>query len=268
MEKEEIVEKRIIDGCQLEIYGDHEEASRAVVQEIIRISKESMEQFGNFCLNLSGGRTILRAEELLAKEYSDRIEWARVHIFWGDEHIVGANSEENNFFLAWRHLRVLVEKGLLPKENLHRIKTEEGGRLFDLGRAEKEARRYEEAIKRVLGSRKGFDLSLLGLGADCHTASLLPQRKGFKNPAFNSKRLVEAINYPDDLYPGARVRITLTPKMLRLSARTIMLVTGAKKRGALRRALAEGIEIYRKPGSIIRTLPNAKVIADKAAIEF
>lgn len=253
-----------VQGCEVAVCEDHEAASRAVVDGVHRAAEKALSRFGNFCLCLAGGRTPLRAEALLAQQ-ARAIPWDRVDIFFTDEHVVLPGSPEHNATLARPHLEPLAAQGL----KVHPIRTTTPeGRLLTLKESQAEARRYEREIRRGLGpQRKGFDLLILGLGGeDGHVASLLPEKAGFSNPAFTSRRYVEAIGYPPELYPGAGLRITLTPRAFSRSARVLLFATGDRKKAALREALLGPLDPRRNPGSLIRAVSNPpKVITDRAA---
>lgn len=250
--KEDRMKHFSVQSCEVSIYKDHVEACQVVAEEIIQ---ELASSAGDFLLNIAGGTTILGVWKLLVEE-SGRLEWERLVVFQGDEHIVGPQSDQNNFYLVWPYLRQLFEQGLLLPQQLHRIPVWNGKaqRPFTLAEAQRAAAAYAAEIEAAGGH---FDLSILGLGADAHTASLLP---GIARTILESERLVEAAAY------GSDIRITLTPKAFRLSDRVIMLVTGEKKAKALYQVLtAQEIDLQKHPGQMIRLLPNASVVADRAA---
>jgi 6-phosphogluconolactonase len=249
-----------IGNCEIFIYKTHDEAGRAVAEEIIHATERALTRSDSCCLCLAGGRTILTAEAALA-QHPQAIHWGRVKFFFTDEHIVPSDSPENNFALARPHLEPLVARGL----KVYPIRTTRGSRLLTWAEAQAEARRYERTIKRSLGPQQIFDLVILGLGADRHIASLLPEKEGFSNPAFASTRWVEAVHYPRELYPGVGLRITLTPRAFAQSAQVLLFVTGSQKREALQSALTGPQELNINPGSLIALLPNAKVITDSAS---
>jgi len=174
-----------------------------------------------FRVALSGGTTPgLLYDELASRKYRNRIDWKRLELFWGDERFVPHNDPRSNYRMAREtllaHAPVLID-------HVHPIPTD--------GDLDNCARRYEALLKRVYGaetlslSRPLFDLVLLGLGPDGHTASLLPGTQALKERT----HCVAPVGNTDPQ------RITLTYPAIRSSAAILFLVTGADKADALRR---------------------------------
>ena len=237
-----------VQGCEVYVYRDPAAACRAVADEILRLvsSRDSV------VLNMAGGSTVLGVWRALAEE--DGLDLTRACIFWGDDHVTEPQAKDNNFALAWPYVQELLERGALLPQRVHRIPVwnPRARRPLTVEEAQAAAKAFAAEIE-TAGGR--FDLTILGLSADAHTASLLP---GVDHTVLKSERLVEALAYGDDL------RITLTPKAFELSDRVIMLVTGAKKSGALFQILTEELDLQRRPGQLIRLL-NALVVADREA---
>ena len=148
---------------------EYEELSRKALELFIESAKNAIKEKGIFCTAISGGSTPKRFYELMSESAeSHGLEWDKIHVFWADERCVGPHSEESNFRLAMDSF--LCKVGIKPK-NVHRI----FGEWQDL---EKAARDYENAIREVFGIDGDdvpvFDLIFLGMGADGHTASLMP----------------------------------------------------------------------------------------------
>ncbi|MFC2070724.1 6-phosphogluconolactonase, partial [Chloroflexota bacterium] len=191
--------------------------------------------------------------------FRDDIEWRNLHLFWGDEH-----AGQSNINLAWEDggLKTVYDDGLLLPENYHPIQLD---KTANLSKGRLVAEYYATEIHKTVG-QSGFDLSIIGLGKDCHTMSLIPEKGDFVNFAFPSQNLVEAINYPPDLYPGIGLRVTMTPLCLSsLSRRNVMFVTGQDKSSALKEILSGDIDLHRKPGSLIQLLQDPLIITDEAA---
>jgi len=241
----------------LQVYGDNELASLAMAEQIIEVfkNKTGMPVY----LNLSGGTTIIPVEQLLTTRFKNNIEWHNLHLFWGDEH-----AGQPNVSRAWEDgkLKQVYDDGLLLPENYHPIQLD---KIANLSEGRLVAEYYDTEIGKTVG-RSGFDISIIGLGKDYHTMSLLPEKDDFVNLALASKNLVEAINYPSDLYPGIGLRLTMTPFCLRsLSRRNVMFVTGTDKSSALKEVLSGDVDLHRKPGSLIQILQDPVVITDEAA---
>jgi 6-phosphogluconolactonase len=180
---------------------------------------------GRFAVCLSGGSTPRRLYQLLAgPPYADRMPWHRVHCFWGDERFVPWDHPDSNYRMA---RTALLSRAPIPAENIHGIET--------TGTPADAARDYERVLKSFCGTetpdpeRPLFDVLLLGLGPDGHTASLFP----------GSGVLDERARWVAEVV-GARpeARITLTYPALDSSRQVAFLVVGADKRAMLNRALA------------------------------
>jgi 6-phosphogluconolactonase len=170
---------------------------------------------------LTGGRTPVPVYEKLAGPgYRKRIDWKRVEFFWGDERCVPPRSPESNFGMARASL---LSKIQISSDQIHRIAGE-------LDNAESTATHYEQEIRRVLpGEVPCFDLVLLGMGEDGHTASLFP------GTGWDEERLVIA-NFVPKLN---KTRISMTPRLLSQAQSIIFLVAGAGKAKALARVFED-----------------------------
>jgi 6-phosphogluconolactonase len=180
---------------------------------------------GRFAVCLSGGSTPRRLYQLLTGQpYVERMPWDRVHWFWGDERFVPWEHPDSNYRMA---RMALLSRAPIPAENIHGIETR--------GTPADAARDYERVLKSFCGvetldpERPLFDVLLLGLGPDGHTASLFP----------GSGVLDERERWVAEVV-GARPepRITLTYPALDSSRHAAFLVVGADKRAMLNRALA------------------------------
>jgi 6-phosphogluconolactonase len=234
--------------------ADAEAVGREAAREFVELAREAVLRRGCFCVALSGGATPRRMYELLAAEpLRSGVDWSRVEFFWSDERWVPAEHRDSNYGCARTHL--LDRIGAAP-EHVHRVKTESGT-------PEEAAREYEREIARVFGVTEGarppaFDLVLLGLGADGHTASLFPMTW----PLTERRRWVVA-HFVQRL--GA-ARITLTPPILNRAREIRMLVTGADKADALRAVIEGARETDRLPAQLVAP-ENGRLIwlVDEAA---
>ncbi|MDP4240910.1 MAG: 6-phosphogluconolactonase [Bacteroidota bacterium] len=162
---------------------------------------------------LSGGRTPALLFQLLVEKYQKLIPWEKVHFWWSDERMVPPDDMESNYRLADDLLLAPLN---IPQNHIHRIR----GEADPL----EEARRYEAEIKSLLPMRNQipfFDLILLGLGEDGHTASIFPNQLHL----FDTDRLVEISMHPVTL----QVRITFTGRLLNSTWKIAFLVTGKSK---------------------------------------
>jgi 6-phosphogluconolactonase len=173
---------------------------------------------GGCLLVLSGGRSPLPLFARLAVD--EGIPWPRVHLLWADERFVPHDHPDSNFGAA---RAALVDRVGVPPENVHPWPIADD--------PERSARLYADRVRELAGPEPRFDVTLLGLGADGHTASLFPG-----SPALGSTALTVATAQPET---GSR-RLSLTFRSLNGSDVVVFLVTGEEKRTALSRLLAGG----------------------------
>ena len=204
---------------------------------------------GPFRVSLSGGSTPKTLYGLLASdEFRSRFPWQRVSWYWGDERFVAYDDPESNFRMA---REAMLDKAPVPPGNIHPIPTD--------GSPEDAARRYELTLQQAYGGasldphRPLFDVTLLGLGPDGHTASLLPGE-----PVLSErKRWVAAV-----AHGRPEVRITLTYPALESSRRVAFLVAGEEK-AAIFAAIRKGDS--RVPAAQIRPVGELFWFVDRAA---
>jgi len=204
---------------------------------------------GPFRVSLSGGSTPKTLYGLLASdEFRDRFPWQRVSWYWGDERFVPYDHPESNFRMA---REAMLAKAPVPRENIHPIPTD--------GTPEDAARRYERTLQQTYGAttldphRPLFDVTLLGLGPDGHTASLFPGEATLDE----RKRWVAAVSHG-----RPEVRITMTYPVLESSRRVAFLVAGEEKT-AIFAAIRKGGS--RVPAARIRPVGELLWFADQAA---
>lgn len=171
-----------------------------------------------FTVALSGGSTPKLLFQHLAENYRDKIDWSSVHFFWGDERCVPPEDEESNFRMTEE---MLLRHISLPPENIHRIRGEAD--------PETEAKRYSAEIRQFVPSKNGapvFDLVMLGMGEDGHTASIFPDRMEL----LSSDKICAVAAHPQS---GQR-RISITGEVINHAFKVAFLVTGAGKRTVVR----------------------------------
>ena len=177
---------------------------------------------GVFRVALSGGRTPEPLFRLLTEDRFSRLPWEKTEVYWTDERYVPHEHAESNFRLA---RELLLDHVPIPRQNIHPIPAGSGD-------PEHDAAAYEALLRQTFPEQgRSFDLALLGLGADGHTASLFPG-----GPAVEEQRCwVRASRSPK----GIRDRITLTVPVLNRSTLKVFLVCGAGKAAILRKVLFE-----------------------------
>jgi 6-phosphogluconolactonase len=176
----------------------------------------ALEANGPFRVSLSGGSTPKALYALLASEkFRDRFPWRQASWYWGDERFVPYDHPESNYRMT---REAMLSKVPVPPENIHPVPTD--------GRPDDAAERYERTLQEAYGAatldpaRPLFDLTLLGLGADGHTASLLPGEPVLEE----RKRWVAAVSRG-----RPEICITMTYPAIESSRRVAFLVAGKEK---------------------------------------
>jgi 6-phosphogluconolactonase len=228
----------------IRIFPDRDALSRAALDELLRIVSDAVKERGRFAIALAGGHTPAKLYQMWAQpeKRGMRTPWERVHLFWGDERYVPHNDPASNYRMAGENLIAHVP---IPAENVHSMPT-------DLPQPEKAAEAYEAELRRFFGTAApAFDLQLLGLGVEGHTASLFPG-----SPALEEKkRWAVAVVAP----AKPPQRLTLTLPVLNRARNTFFLVTGADKRqiiSALRSQSTESSTVY----PVARVQPDGPVV--------
>lgn len=237
---------------ELRVVPDPPALAQAAAEEFAALASSAVRENGRFTVALSGGSTPKSLYSLLAANYPDRLPWNKMFFFWGDERHVPPDDAESNYRMA--HL-ALLSKVPVPAGNIFRVL----GENPDAARA---AEIYEQTLRRFFnvppGSFPRFDLILLGMGSDGHTASLFPGTTGWQD----TSRLVVA-NWVEKFKTH---RITLTLPVLNRAAVVTFLVSGGDKAETLREVLEGGQSPELFPSKMIH-LTNGKLIwlVDRAA---
>ena len=224
-------------------FADPEELSHAAAEAFCRIGRDAVAARGRYDVVLSGGSSPRRTYELLAAEYREQLTWERVQFFWGDERAVPPRDKNSNFGMA---RDALLDPLAISREQIHRIE----GEREDLDAA---AREYQDEIARILveppdGPPPAFDLVLLGMGADGHTASLLPGSSALDE----SERWVVAQHAPS---LGAD-RVTMTPPVFNAARHVLFLVAGRDKAEMLAQVIEGPQDPRRLPAQAIQPAPG------------
>lgn len=218
---------------EIQVYPDGDHLARAAAELVARTASRAVRGHGRFDWCLSGGSTPRRCYELLAMpERSQMIDWAHVHIFWGDERCVPPTEPQSNYGMA---KEALLSQVPIPSENIHRIEAE-----LDPAEA---ASRYAALLKEQLGQRGGFDLALLGIGEDGHTASLFP---GLPAVRETGNWVVAEFVIHLDMW-----RISLTPGVFNRSATVAFLAEGANKAEIVAKVIEGPKEVDKLPAQVI-----------------
>jgi len=220
-----------IPSREIRILPDAATLNRAAADEFIRCAREAIAARGRFAVALSGGSTPKAVYGLLAADQADstrRLPLENIHFFFGDERAVPPSDPESNYRMAGESLLSNIP---VPPENVHRVKAE-----LD---AKTAAGLYQEELRRFFHPGAGewprFDLIMLGMGPDGHTASLFPD-----SLALSERSLLVMANWVEKFNT---YRITFTYPVLNAAAEVMFLVSGAGKAEMLKDVL-EGPEIY------------------------
>jgi len=204
---------------------------------------------GSFRVSLSGGSTPKTLYGILASdEFRNRFPWQLVSWYWGDERFVPYDHPESNYRMT---REAMLAKAPVPPQNIHPVPVD--------GSPQDAARRYEQALQQAYGAtvldpaRPLFDLTLLGLGTDGHTASLLPG-----DPVLEEReRWVAAVSHG-----RPEIRITMTYPVIESSRCVAFLVTGREKAPILQAIRAGGSRV---PAARVRPVGELIWFADRAA---
>ncbi len=215
---------------EVRCYPHLEALSRAAAECMCTLALECVNEQGMFTVALSGGKTPrLLYENLALPPYDTRMPWPHIHLFWGDERCVPPDHPDSNFAMAFR---ALISRAPVPSQNVHRIPAE-------IGPPEDAAEAYDQILRGFFeplikseahsaSSARGdpfpsFDLILLGMGKDGHTASLFPG-----DPALEEgKRWAAAVHTPHGSPPVPR--ITLTLPVINRAGCILFMVSGSGK---------------------------------------
>jgi 6-phosphogluconolactonase len=219
----------------IHVYPGVKEASVAAAEFFVEAALQAVRARGRFCVALSGGNSPRRTYELLARlPYSPKVPWQETHIFWGDERFVPQDSPLSNAGMA---LGLLLRRVRIPPSQVHPMPVDLPPRQA--------ADEYEKLLRRFFGRRAPrFDLILLGLGANGHTASLFPHTDVLRI----RKRWVEAVYLPEQ----KMYRLTLTAPLINQARQVLFLVFGKEKTEAVHRVLEGRRRPSEFPAQLIR----------------
>ncbi len=214
----------------LEIFDSPTSLEHGAADKIVTTLGEEILSRGVATIALCGGTTPRGVYKLLGSpEYSGRLDWKKVHFFWGDERCVGPTNPESNFRTA---SELLFRHVGLPQQNIHRVR----GKI----RPPEAARESEEDIRRFFGLKEGefprFSLVLLGLGNDGHTASIFPG-----SPVLGERQRIVTEAHVRAI---PAYRITLTVPAINNAATVAFLVSGKSKAAILKDVLEDGEPRY------------------------
>ena len=227
----------------LKIFTNKEALTKATAQLIITESKNCIKEKGSFTWALSGGSTPLQLYKLLATDaYQKKLDWKNIYIFWSDERYVPFQSEDNNSHQA---KLALLDHIPIPQENIFTIPVNLP--------VKKAAKHYEETLKQFFKTDQPvFDLILLGMGSDGHTASLFPHTEILKEKEALVKNIfIEHVNME---------RITFTVPLINKAKKILLLISGGEKAEILQKVLSEKKQPQLYPAQLIKAAKKNELI--------
>jgi 6-phosphogluconolactonase len=225
---------------EVRILADANTMAQTAAAEFLQAAQEAVREKGSFSVALAGGSTpktlygLLSGNQLLQA----KVPWSKIEFFFGDERHVPPDNAESNFRMA---SEAMLSRAPVDPKQVHRIKGEKPN-------AAQAAEEYEHDLRTSFNLQDGqlprFDLVLLGMGPEGHTASLFPGTKALKE----ERRLVVS-NWVGKLYTD---RITFTPPILNNAARVMFMVHGEEKAPALKAVLEGPYEPEQLPAQLVR----------------
>ncbi len=221
--------------AELHVLPTTEAAAQAKAQFVATLAKECSTSHGRFTIALSGGSTPRRLYEVLASPpYSKAMAWDRWQVFWSDERCVPPDHQDNNYRMAREEL---LEHVAIPDTNVHRMRGEDDPHEAALA--------YDAVVREVFQSPKpSFDLVLLGIGDDGHTASLFPGTL-----ALGEQDRLVVDNWAPDLQVH---RITFTLPLINAAKVVAFLDTDETKAGVLQKVLEAAPGEDMPPAGLVR----------------
>ena len=190
---------------------------------------------------LSGGSTPKIVFDELAANFQAEIDWQGVHLYWGDERCVDPTDDDSNYKMTVEHLISKIE---IPKENIHRIKGENGPNY--------EAKRYSELLNQILPKSDGipsFDLVILGMGDDGHTASIFPHQIDL----WDSEESCVVATHPI----SGQHRVSFTGNVINHAKSVAFLVTGENKAERVKEIIDEEPNASYYPASLVKPIKGS-----------
>ena len=227
------------------VFKDIDKIADYIVTTWTEIAEKAVNEKGSFSVALSGGKTPAALFQKLAKE--NKLPWNRTHVFMIDERFVPYHDDNNNYRMI---NEILMRHVNIPAKNIHPIST-----VVESPQAS--AMKYERELNSFFRTRPGFDLVLLGIGDDGHTASLFPG-----TPSLKEKKHLAIVAPPS----GAILsdRITMTFPIINNAENILFMAAGADKAPVIRDVIEK--EKSRLPAAMVRPVKCSPVfLLDKAA---
>lgn len=229
---------------EMKIFETKEKAATALADELFRkISASSQVVY----MAISGGSTPALLFSILAEEYKNKIDWFKVKIYWVDERMVPPEDDQSNYKMTQE---TLLNKIKIPEENVFRIRGEQN--------ADEEALRYSKIIRETMPLEDNlplFDIILLGIGEDGHTASIFPDQMNL----LSSEEICEKAVHPQ----SGQFRITLTGSVINKGQNVYFLTCGKEKAEIVKRIMDHDLSL---PASHIQNIGELLYFIDSAVL--
>jgi 6-phosphogluconolactonase len=242
----------VIRSAEIRVLTTPQELFAAAAEEVVRSANEAVKERGRFTIALSGGSTPKSLYNLLATNARTSLPWDKVFFFWGDERHVPPTDPDSNYLMA---NEAMLSKVPVPPGNVFRFPTENAD-------AAQVAEAYEKTLRKFfqLGpdALPRFDLILLGMGPDAHTASLFPG-----TAALQERSRLAVANWVETL---RTCRLTLSLPVLNAARTDIFLVSGIDKAPVLRAVLEENVPGEQYPAKLVQPKDGTLIwLLDRAA---
>ncbi len=239
-------------SAEIRVLTTPQDLFAAAAEEIVRLANEAVAERGRFTIALSGGSTPKSLYTLLATNARTMLPWERMFFFWGDERHVPPTDPDSNYRMA---NEAMLSKVSVPPANVFRVPAENP-------EAATVAKEYESTLKRFFQTEAGqfprFDLILLGMGPDGHTASLFPGTAGL---AERSRWVIA--NWVEKLKTH---RLSFTLPVLNAARCVAFLVSGTDKAQVLKSVLQENVAGEQYPAKMVQPVDGRLVwFLDRAA---
>jgi 6-phosphogluconolactonase len=220
---------------KLHIYKNEKETCYAFAEWLAELANETLNKQDRFTIALSGGDTPKLLYKILATDYASKIDWSRVHIFWGDERMVTFSDQKNNAQTAFK---MFIDHVPVPAGHVHAIKT-------DLA-PEESAKQYEQLLHSYFEEKENtFDLVVLGMGEQGNLLSLFPDAE--ENYSRDSW-VIPVYDKQEDLF-----KISLTITAINSASVKAFLLTGKRKEDVVQKVLKGKYEPEKYPAQLIAT---------------
>ena len=230
-------------------FASNPEVASAFASEFVALVNDLAAEQSKITVALSGGSTPKLLFSILAEQYADQAPWSKVHFFWGDERCVAPSNAESNYGEA---NKLFLSPIGIPAANVHRV-------LGESDPSEEAVRYGQEIADHVVGESgvPAFDILMLGMGSDGHTASIFPH----EIELLKSTKICEVATHPE----SGQKRITVTGKVLNAATNVFFLITGEAKANVLAEIINRQGAFETYPTSFVNPAGGCNFFIDESA---